>query len=120
MAHSKAYCIVGVGTAKHMAQCKEHRAVRMASCIYCGHSNSHKVSDKGGSHEYKVPCTCENKSGDVHIGVSRGSGSDPESTCHMYHDKHGHILAGVDMGSYIQAPRSPFCKSKNLSDCVHT
>lgn len=61
MAHSKAYCSDGEHTAMHRALYKEHMAAHMASCTYCEHSNSHKVSDKGDNHQCKVPCTGESR-----------------------------------------------------------
>lgn len=91
MAHGKAYCSFGGGTAKHRAQCTEHMAVHMSSYTCCGCSSSHMVSDKGGNHEYKAPCTCESKSGDAHTGVNMGNGTVPDNTYHKYHDRHGHI-----------------------------
>lgn len=120
MAHGRAYCSFGEGTAKCRAQYMEHRAVHMASYNCCGHSNSHMVSDKGGNHECKAPCTCESKSGDAHTGVNIGNGTVPDNTCHRYHSRHGHILADVHTGSYIQAPLSVFYKNKHLAGHGHT
>lgn len=115
MTHGKAYCIFGEGTARRRAQCMEHRAAHMASYIYCGCSNSHMVSDRGGNHECKAPCTCESKLGDAHTGENMGNGSVPDNTSHSRHDRYGRILADDHMGSYIQVPLSLFCKSKHLA-----
>lgn len=120
MAHSKAYCSVGEGIAKHRVRCTEHRAVHMASYTCCGCRNSHIVSDRGGNHECKAPCICESKSGDAHTGVNKGSGSVPDNTCHKYHDRHGRILADAHKGSCIQAPLPECYKSKHLAVCDHT
>lgn len=120
MAHGKAYCSFGEGTAKRRAQCTERRAVHMGSCTCCARSNFHMVSDRGGNRECKAPGTCESKSGDAHSGENMGYGTVPDNTCRSSHDRHGHTLAVPYKGSYMQAPPYGFCKSTHLAGCGHT
>lgn len=120
MARSKVYCSFGEGTARHRAQCMEHRAVHMALYTCCEHSGSHMVSYREGNHECKAPCTCGSKSRDAHTGENMGNGTVLDNTCYRYRDMHGHILADDYKGSYIQDPLSVVCKSKHLAGCGHT
>lgn len=119
MAHGKAWCSFGGGTAKYTAHYRVCRAARTATCICCVCSGSHMASGMAGSCEGKAPCTCESRSGDGHTGENSKYETDPGDTGHMCLDMHAHILAAAYKGCDRKDPPPALCRNRQLPGYGH-
>lgn len=119
MAHDKAWCSFGGGTAKCTAHYRVCRAARTATCICCVCSGSDMASGMAGSCDCKAPCTCESRSGDSHTAENSTYETDPDDTGHMCLDMHAHILAAAYKGCDKEDPPPALCRNRQLAGYGH-